>query len=232
MTLRLVEHYTSPQGEGPRTGEITQFVRFAGCNMRCPGWPCDTQHAIQPSIWRANSYKRTAEELTEDIFKEFNKYGARNVCLTGGEPFLQPNSDLRVLIKNLRDYGITVEAFSNGSFEYAPWAIELVNFVMDWKLAGSGEANTELETRWLNAKRLGPSDCVKFVCKDRDDLEEAVDVYQQFLSNYVLAQVWVGAAWDELEPAEIVDFVKQRKLPWRLNVQVHKYIYSPDKQGV
>jgi 7-carboxy-7-deazaguanine synthase len=140
--LRLVEHYASVQGEGPRVGVPTQFVRFAGCNMRCPLWPCDTQHAIQPSIWRTNSRKVLAHELADAVIAMAEATGATNICLTGGEPFMQNNVELRTLVENLFYEGpYTIEAFTNGSFEWPTWALQHVFFILDWKLAGSGEAD-------------------------------------------------------------------------------------------
>jgi len=61
--MRLSELYTSIQGEGPRVGQPVQFMRFAGCNLRCPSWPCDTQHAIDAARYRHEWETVTPEEL-------------------------------------------------------------------------------------------------------------------------------------------------------------------------
>lgn len=239
--LRLVEHYISVQGEGPRTGVMTQFVRFAGCNMKCPLWPCDTQHAIDPSIYMkkatedspAGSYKRTPEELVGDIIEKARTTGARNICLTGGEPFLQPNEKLIPFIKMIPD-SMTIECFSNGSFIYPGIALKRINFIMDWKLRGSGEGETALTNRLDNALALKEDDAIKFVVTGTDDLDEAVNVWQDLViaTNNHPPLFYVGAAWGCITDQEVIDFVLANRLPWKLNVQVHKYIWAPDKQGV
>ena len=231
--LRLVEHYASTQGEGPRTGELTQFVRFAGCNMTCPGWPCDTAFAVDPAIWRNNSYWRTPVDLTWDCLQQFTETGARNICLTGGEPFLQNNTYLQEFIENLVHNGFKVECFSNGSFIYSDYILENVSFMMDWKLNGSGEGDTRLENRTTNALNLREGSGIKFVVKDNEDLAQAVEVYKQ-LHKEVNPGVdfWVGSAWDRIKEADLVEFIIKSKLPWKLNVQVHKYIWNSEERGV
>jgi 7-carboxy-7-deazaguanine synthase len=232
VVLRLSELYVSPQGEGQHTGKMTAFVRFAGCNMRCPGWPCDTPHAIFPEIWRKESRKISTHDLGNEIQKTCEETGTRNICYTGGEPFLQNHLDLELLTVVLTSRGFSLECFSNGSFEYPIWARHNIDFMMDWKLAGSGEAETHRLVRRVNALNLKRTDGIKFVAVDWADLEEAEEVYTRLLEHGCNAEFWVGAAWGRIPDAEVIKFVKERKLPWRLNVQVHKYIYEPDARGV
>ena len=229
--LRLVEHYTSVQGEGPRTGILTQFVRLAGCNMRCPGWPCDTQHAINPDIYRKNSYVQTAEELFQACLGK----AGRNICLTGGEPLLQDrNGHLQELIERLTaslDY--SVEVFTNGSFDIPPWMLDRCTIMMDWKLTGSGEGETARDTRRVNAMKLRRSDGIKFVVADTMDLQEAVGV-EDFLRGMLLVPptFWVTPMWAGIHPSVVVDFMKKHRVTWRLSLQTHKYIWDADRQGV
>lgn len=233
--LRLVEHYTSIQGEGHNTSTLTQFVRFAGCNMRCPGWPCDTQHAIDPAIFRHNSYTLAAADLSMAIMDEYAKTGAANVCFTGGEPFLQNNEELRDVCKYVRNEGMNLEVFTNGSFIFPAWTREVgMEFMMDWKLAGSGEQDTKVENRLQNAKYLNAWDGIKFVVKDESDLDEAYKTMMWLTTEGVVATYWIGRVWDaEVTDEELVDFIKFHKMTRvKLNVQIHKYIYDPEEQGV
>jgi 7-carboxy-7-deazaguanine synthase len=233
--FRLIEHYTSVQGEGPRTGEMTQFVRFAGCNMRCPLWPCDTQHAIQPAIFMEEgaSYKRSVGELRRDIEHMAREFGATNICFTGGEPFMQPIMSLMTLVTQLGDETeLTLECFSNGSFNYPPWALNRISFIMDWKLEGSGEGKTKLAQRRDNALALGSGDCIKFVIAHPTDFVEAQEVWASLVDEGCRAQFWAGAAWDRYNTAFLIDQIKARKLPWKVNIQIHKFIWEPDQQGV
>lgn len=236
--LILSEMYTSVQGEGPRTGTPTIFVRFAGCNMRCPGWPCDTLHAIEPSIWRFDSERLTGLELAEKIRNEANQKGTTNICLTGGEPFLQNGQELYEAISALahptRPYSF--EVFTNGSFSFPQWTKEpLINmhFNMDWKLLGSGEADTARDVRRHNALWLEKDDVIKFVVGDSYDLDEAYEVARTLSMEGFKGSFWLGRVWDsEVDDQDLLDFMSRRKLPWKLNVQLHKYIWHPDERGV
>lgn len=226
--LRVSEHYVSSQGEGPRTGEMTQFLRFAGCNMRCPGWPCDTPHAIFPEIYLKDSRKKTVDDIVMDCIEK----RVRNICWTGGEPFLQKHTELYNLQRFLTDEGFNLECFTNGSFEFPDWALTHVKMIMDWKLKGSGEADTARPARIHNALNLSRHDCIKFVVIDMDDLMEAKDVYHTLKDQGCKAQFWIGRAWDKMDDAFLVEWLIKENIDWKLNVQVHKYVWSPEMRGV
>ena len=233
-SLRLVEHYVSTQGEGPRVGKTTQFVRFAGCSMRCPGWPCDTPFAIDPKIWGKpdGSYKRSVANLVADCVTKREETGANNICLTGGEPFLQKRDLMDQLILALVDEDFEVESFTNGSFVYSVTALENVQFMMDWKLDGSGEGSSYLIERTINALNLGTGDGIKFVCKDADDFIQAMTVWVKLKDEVDPGLVfWVGSAWGVLPEKQLVEWVLENKLPWKLNVQVHNFIWPANERG-
>lgn len=82
MRYRVNEIFLSVQGEGSRVGTANVFVRFSGCNMKCPF--CDTRH----SEW--------SEMGASDIAVRVLSLMPRNtkVVLTGGEPCLQYDSEL------------------------------------------------------------------------------------------------------------------------------------------
>lgn len=226
IQLRLNEHYTSVQGEGPHVGELTQFVRFGGCNMRCPGWPCDTPHAIFPEFWKKDPLIDPME-VFDRICIQRGDTGARRVCLTGGEPTLQDRDALRALILYLTEQDFEIDMFSNGSLHVFPeWIMsnEKITIIMDWKLEGSGEAERGLEVRHNNLRKLRTQDCVKFVVKSNADLEEALQLWTRW--QYVHAKIYVGAAWGHITDDEIVEYMKIHRLPWILNVQVHKHIWG------
>ena len=230
MPLRLLEHYPSIQGEGPRTGVPTQFVRFAGCNLRCAEWPCDTQFAIQPKLYRKEQKFVSVASLYADIAKMSGETGAENVCLTGGEPMIQRADDITELIETLTFYHTPVEMFSNGTLPYPDAIIELCQVVMDWKLPGSGEDATD-PTRIANyhAMREAGGHTIKFTCANRADLEHALHLYKFYDMEDFPGQVYVGPVWDaQLPPRQIVKFVLEHHLAWNLNVQLHKFIWEPD----
>jgi 7-carboxy-7-deazaguanine synthase len=228
QTLRVVELYSSIQGEGPLTGVPTIFCRFGGCNMRCPGWPCDTPYAIEPAQWR-NSPQYDAFKL-RDMINSLNGY---NICFTGGEPTMQPPDLLLELYLQLRSYGYTFEMFTNGSLhELPPWIMSgSVHVMMDWKLPGSGEAETGRDIRLTNSGLLEVKDGIKFVIKDNEDFEVAIATYEMLRQRNCRATFWAGVAWGNSE-AELINKIIERNLPWRFNIQTHRYIWPEATKGV
>ena len=95
---RINEIFNSLQGEGHNTGRAAVFVRFAGCNLRCPF--CDTDFA-------------TGREMSDsDIVEAVSAYDARFVVLTGGEPTLQADA---ALTARLHGAGFEIAMESNGT---------------------------------------------------------------------------------------------------------------------
>lgn len=225
--MRVSEVYTSIQGEGPRVGIPTTFVRFGGCNLKCPGWPCDSQHAIDPQ-YRAEWKRRTPAEVFHTVQREHSK--VQNICLTGGEPFLQPTEELESLCRALAAANYHVECFSNGTLLYPWWAVANVAFVMDWKLPGSGEDHIN-PNRFANLKYLITSHghSVKFVIKDEYDYQMAKRLWKAHLRDDAI-QVFAGVVWGKLAEAELVEWMLTDELPWRLNVQVHQHIWPVDER--
>jgi 7-carboxy-7-deazaguanine synthase len=229
MKLRLSELYTSVQGEGPNVGTPTTFVRFAGCNMRCPGWPCDSPYAIEPSL-----FNKESEWVTpDDIFERLKEHPSRNVTLTGGEPFLQPNELLQELFEKLWRDGYSIDIFTNGSRPFPRWTNHYrVTVIMDWKLKGSGEAGTERDIREVNRFTLLPKDAVKFVVKDLDDLREAQDLHTLW-GPAPVHQTYIGPAWMLIEPEVIVNFILEHNMhDVKLNLQTHKMIWPNIERGI
>lgn len=226
--LRLLEHYASPQGEGPRVGVMSQFVRFAGCNLKCPGWPCDTQHAIDPKLYRKDQEFVAPLDLIDRIVVMAAHTGAMNVVFTGGEPLLQNQDELAFVARHL-EHSLDFEIFSNGTLKFEEALAEKCNFVMDWKLPGSGEDPFDKQ-RITNLQRLNHSKhSVKFVITTRQDLMVANELWSEHLAGTNI-QTFVGAAWDKFSNEQIVNYVKAHRLPWRLNVQVHNYIFGAQRR--
>lgn len=230
--LRVVEIYKSVQGEGPRTGLPTIFLRFAGCNMRCPGWPCDTEHAINPAIYNAGGGSKSywPNELLKALAEVDDRI--KHVCITGGEPFVQPANQLQEFVELAIAAGYSFECFTNGSFIFPTWAMHSMTFMMDWKLSGSGEANTGIDSRLMNAKRLRRVDGIKFVISEELDIIEVKNIAPALIAGGSEAELWIGAAWSKIEPGHLVELILDSPVTLRLNLQTHKYIWPADMKGV
>ena len=100
----LVEIFESLQGEGRNTGRPCVFLRFAGCNLKCP-W-CDTDVT-----------RRFSASLA-DILKELRQYKAKSVILTGGEPTIR--NGMPELVAALRAAGYWIGVETNGTND-ADW---------------------------------------------------------------------------------------------------------------
>ena len=164
--MKVVEKFTSINGEGTRAGELAVFVRFKGCNLRCSY--CDTMWANEPDC----PYE---EETPEEILNYVLGTGIRNVTLTGGEPLLQ--KDIRELIHVLLQAGLQVEIETNGAVSLSAFCEERPVFTMDYKLPSSG---CEEHMITENMELLEKDDTVKFVCGSQEDLQKALDVIQTY----------------------------------------------------
>ena len=225
--LRVSEVYQSIQGEGPNVGSPTTFVRFAGCNLRCPLWPCDTPHAIEPRIFE----KEQLLVSPQDLVHQLNSYPS-NICITGGEPFIQNSAALETFVTYLKAESRLVECFSNGTIKYPTWATEKMTMVMDWKLPGSGEDDTNVVRR-NNACQLAPGSYIKFVIADRHDFDVAVSIWQEFRFRVNYGVEWsYGVAWNKLDNAKLIEWVLGADLPWKLNMQVHNFIWDRKQRGI
>lgn len=228
--MRVSEVYASVQGEGPRVGTPTVFLRFGGCNLRCPGWPCDTQHAIDPK-YRKEWAKLDPNQVTDWAQQKADEVGTRSITFTGGEPFLQNKDELEILTDNLVGNGYDVECFSNGTIKYPAWAHERIDFIMDWKLPGSGE-DPYNQVRIDNLLLLRSKDAVKFVCNDMRDMFFARELWHKYIDDKSSVEVYYGKVWEGNATDDmLIDFVMQNRLPWKLNVQMHNYIWDPQERG-
>jgi len=211
----------SINGEGARAGELSVFIRFKGCNLRCTY--CDT-------MW-ANEADCPFEEMTPaQITQYVLSTGVTNVTLTGGEPLLQ--REIPELVEMLiRDGKRRVEIETNGAVDLRPLAGAPCRpaFTMDYKLPSSG---CEKAMRAENLTLLGPEDTVKFVSGSSEDLERAA----QIIEKYDLASkchVYFSPVFGKIEPAEIVEFMIRRGMnDVRLQIQMHKVIWDPMRRGV
>lgn len=208
------EIFTSIEGEGIRTGFLSTFVRFNGCNLAC-GY-CDTKYAQEP---------QEPNMSCNDILEAVSQSGCGRVTLTGGEPLFR--GYMQELIQELSWLGYHVNIETNGSI-ILPDCVTLpgVFVTMDWKCPSSGQ-NGSMKSE--NLKKLALVDVLKFVVATEEDLAEFKRIYEQDLvCTYVLSPVF-GA----IEPKALVEFIKENKMNNAMvQVQLHKIIWDPNERGV
>lgn len=218
---KVVEKFVSINGEGTRAGELAVFIRMKGCNLDCEY--CDTK-------W-ANEENASCEIMTEeDIRNYIRDTGVKNVTLTGGEPLFR--KDMDVLIDYLmQDKDRVVEIETNGSVNIKEYAImkNRASFTMDYKLGASGmEEKMCLE----NFDYLDKRDTVKFVVGSQEDLQRAAEIIEKYALTGKVS-VYFSPVFGDIEPEEIVDFMVQNRLnDVRMQLQMHKFIWDPEKRGV
>jgi 7-carboxy-7-deazaguanine synthase len=223
MKYNIIEKFLSIDGEGPTAGEIAAFIRFGGCNLSC-SW-CDTAYSIDMST--------SGEQLTkEDVYGFIKSTGAVNVTITGGEPLIQEGvEDLIYFLSQDQELFIHIE--TNGSVPVYEFKriipLANVSFIVDYKLPSS---RTESRMDLKNFELLSVKDVCKFVIGSREDLEKA----KMIIDRYGLAEkclVYLSPITSMIEPAEIVEFMKKNRMNRiRLQLQLHKIIWSPDTKGV
>ncbi|QWY83381.1 queuosine biosynthesis protein [Rhizobium phage RHph_X3_2] len=158
-TLDLHSMFFTIQGEGPYTGHRSIFVRFAGCNLQCPG--CDTEY----TEGRRSLSPGTILSMVEAVKQRELGVSSQKplIVVTGGEPFRQPIGEFLNLC-HWAGYKVQIE--SNGMFAPDPLADELIRY--------SGVSLTvSPKTAKINARTAELADCFKYVLQagyvDPDD---------------------------------------------------------------
>ena len=211
--MKLYEIYTSVQGETQHAGRPCTLVRFAACDLRCSY--CDTPHAFVGG----------AEVPREAILADVVQRGVRLVLLTGGEPLLQP--ELPQLATELLARGFEVMLETGGHRDTGAMPGEVI-VILDLKTPGSGES---AKMHWPNLERLRRHDAVKFVvCSEADYLWARSVIADHRLSER--CEVLLSPSFGQVAPAELVAWMLRDKVPARLNLQIHKYIWDPELRGV
>jgi 7-carboxy-7-deazaguanine synthase len=212
--LTVHEIFHSIQGESTYAGCPCVFVRLTACDLRC-AW-CDTPYAFHEG--------RTMS--VDDVIAAVDRFGCDLVEITGGEPLLQ--EDVYPLMEGLLDRGRTVMIETGGHRSIARIPAGVVR-VVDVKCPSSGEAE---KNDWTNSERFGPEDQVKFVVADRGDYEFARDVIARFGLASRCAALLVSPVHGVLEPHVLAGWILADRLAVRLQLQLHKYVWSPSTRGV
>jgi 7-carboxy-7-deazaguanine synthase len=226
--MYLIETYKSVQGESSFAGLPCIFVRLAGCNLRC-SW-CDSEYTFK------GGYKQSLDEVEAAVVA---LAPVRLVEFTGGEPMLQER-ELVPLMERMLVQGYTLMMETSGERPLGNVPKD-VHKIVDVKCPGSGEGGS---FRIENLDALTKRDEVKFVISNRGDYEFA----REFTLDHGLAERAGGVLFSPafkkapslerstsncaLDPRELVEWMLADGVPARLSLQIHKFIWEPQKKGV
>ena len=207
-TLNITEIFYSLQGEAKEVGIPTVFVRLTGCPLRCNY--CDTAYA----------FKGNNPLSIESIMEQVEKYNTRYVCVTGGEPMAQSNC--LILLDTLIEAGYKVSMETSGSIDISP-VNKKVSVVMDLKTPSSTEQS---QNRYENIALLESKDQLKFVIASRSDFDWCCDILQNYSVD---SEVLFSPVYESLKPVELADWILEKQLNVRLQVQLHKILWGDTK---
>jgi 7-carboxy-7-deazaguanine synthase len=216
QTLMVYSIFKSIDGECNSAGQgaLTIFIRLAGCNLRCQ-YPCDTQYSFNVDPFM----KMTIPSILEKV----RSMGIRKVTITGGEPLLQMDS-LLDLIMALKHEGYQISIETNGSL---PWgrliAANVDCIVADYKLPTSGMEDKMIGEE--NFAALGKSDFVKFVIMSRKDFNRAIMIHRRLKLAGCIATFAFSPVHGVLSPVLLLKWMMKSKLDGGiLNIQLHKIL--------
>jgi 7-carboxy-7-deazaguanine synthase len=226
--MYLIEIYKSVQGESSFAGLPCIFVRLAGCNLRC-SW-CDSEYTFK------GGYKQSLDEVEAAVAA---LTPVQLVEFTGGEPMLQERELVPLMERMLnKGYTLMIETSGERLLGNVP---KDVHKIVDVKCPGSGEGGT---FRMENVDALTKRDEVKFVISDRGDYEFAREFTREHGLEERAGAVLFSPAFKKapslerstsncaLDPRVLVEWMLADGVPARLSLQIHKYIWEPQKKGV
>ncbi len=212
--LKINEIYYSVQGESTFAGKPCVFIRLTYCNLRCSY--CDTEYAFYEGY----------DQSIDSVLEEITKYNCNLVEVTGGEPLVQKES--LDLMKRLADEGYEVLLETGGSLPIEN-IDKRVRIILDLKCPSSKMMKKNL---YENVNHLKKTDEVKFVIGTREDYEWTKEIINQYELNKK-CEILLSVVFSELKPVELVNWITEDKLNFvRFQLQMHKFIWEPDKKGV
>lgn len=193
------------------------FVRLTYCNLRCSY--CDTEYAFY------EGRDMTLQEICEQVAS----FRCGTVEVTGGEPLLQ--DAVHELLRLLCDQHAHVLLETSGSQDISPVDPRVIKIV-DMKCPSSRMAD---KNDYENLRRLGPQDELKFVIGGREDYDWAVELMRRYsLFDRVIL---LSPVFDSVPARDIVEWMLEDGLQTnfpniRFQLQMHKFIWTPETRGV
>ncbi|MFK7795590.1 MAG: 7-carboxy-7-deazaguanine synthase QueE [Gammaproteobacteria bacterium] len=205
--LRITEIFYSLQGETSTVGLPTVFVRLTGCPLRCKY--CDTEYAFSGGDWMD----------FPAIYSAIKSYKTSYITVTGGEPLAQP--ECIPLLKQLCDDSYQVSLETSGAMPLEE-VDERVRKIMDIKTPDSAEVE---RNRWQNLSCISKKDQIKFViCSEQDYLWSKQQLETKSLDS--MCEVLFSPSHEQLNPAQLADWILRDQLPVRFQMQLHKVLWG------
>lgn len=223
--MKINEIFTSIDGESRRAGELSTFVRSNGCNLKCDY--CDSKYTWENEF---------VDMTTDEIVDKCAELGALNITFTGGEPLIQKDADELIIKFANRGFDVCIETNGSVDFTNRKWYNEYYNNVWvcaDYKCYESHETDKMLPIETF--AKLRPNDVLKFVVGSQKDLELAKDIILKLRREYDCScYIYISPVFGKIEPEDIVKFMMDNKLQYkiRFQLQLHKFIWDPNKRGV
>lgn len=211
--LKINEIFYSIQGESSFVGYPTVFVRTTTCNLRCTY--CDTKY----------SYYEGQMMSLEQIKSEIKKHQTKYVCITGGEPLLQ--KPVYQLMKDLCDEGFVVSLETSGS-KSIEQVDARVHTILDVKTPDSGAADSFVMQNIQFANALTE---FKFVICSENDFNWSENFCRQH-ELFKKFMVFYSPSYGQVSERWLSEKILQKNSTARLQLQLHKYIWSAETKGV
>ena len=211
--LKVNEIYYSIQGESSKVGLPCVFIRLTYCNLRCTY--CDTEYAF----YKGKDYS------IKEIIEKVKKFQCRLIEVTGGEPLFQDGC--YELLHQLCDEDFEVMLETGGSLSIKE-VDRRVKIITDLKCPSSGMMKKNL---YENIDYLKHIDEVKFVIGTGEDYDWSKEIIDKYNLDKKCA-VLFSPVFGKIEPVEIINRILADKLNVRLQLQMHKFIWEPDRKGV
>jgi len=211
--LRVYSIFKSIQGESTRAGLACAFIRLAGCPLSCIY--CDTRDACEA--------KGRLVEI-DHLISAVHNLGVRLVEVTGGEPLAQSGTKHLLLALLARGFEVMLE--TSGAFSIK-LIDERVRIILDMKCPGSGMSDRMcLENLTYLVKGRHE---LKFVICSREDFEWAENLCLE-MNLFRRADILVAPAVGFMTLINLADWVLNSKLPFRLQPQLHRFIWPDGKE--
>ena len=205
--FKVNEIFFSIQGESMFMGKPTIFLRFTGCPFDCSY--CDTAYAFTEGT------KMSIDEILNSIIN----YKTRYLCITGGEPLVQPHlHDLTNILLD-KNYIITIE--TSGLVDISRLN-KNISITMDIKTPSSNESKNNI---FNNINHLKKNDVIKFVIANDDDYIWSKKIIEKY-SLTKICSIYFSPSFNDYSIKTLAEKIINDQLEVTLQNQFHKQIWG------